>query len=103
MLLGYIEQRTDCIRKVLGASAAGIFRLLSGNFVKLVLLALAIASPIAWWAMSRWLLDFAYRIEIEWWMFAVAGLTAIAIALLTVSWQAIKAAVVNSVKSLRTE
>jgi len=99
------EQRTKeiGIRKVLGASVSGIVRMLSSDFVKLVLISIAIASPIAWWAMSRWLEDFAYRIDIQWWMFAVAGFAAVAIALLTVSWQAIKAAVANPVESLRDE
>lgn len=91
------------IRKVLGASVAGIVRLLSAEFVKLVLIALVIAIPIAWWAMSKWLEDFAYRVQIEWWMFAVTGLAAVVIALLTLSFQAIKAAIANPVKSLRNE
>ncbi len=91
------------IRKVLGASVSGIVALLSKDFVKLVLIAIAIASPIAWWAMNKWLEDFAYRIEIHWWMFAVAGLVAVAIALLTVSWQAVRAALANPVDSLRDE
>ncbi len=91
------------IRKVLGATVAGIVGLLSTDFVKLVCLAIVIASPIAWWAMNKWLADFAYRIDIQWWMFAVAGLAAVVIALLTVSWQAIRAAVANPVKSLRDE
>jgi ABC-type antimicrobial peptide transport system permease subunit len=91
------------IRKVLGASVAGIVSLLSSEFVKLVLIALVIASPIAWWAMSKWLEDFAYRIHIQWWMFGLTGLAAITIALFTVSFQAIKAALTNPVKSLRSE
>src|SRR5690606_28357552 len=91
------------IRKVLGASIAGIVGLLSKDFIKLVCLAIVIASPMAWWAMNKWLEDFAYRIDVEWWVFAVAGLTAVAIALLTVSWQAIRAAVANPVESLRDE
>lgn len=91
------------IRKVLGASVPSIIRLLSFDFVKLVLVAVVIASPIAWWAMNQWLADFAYRIEIQWWMFAIAGLAAVLIALLTVSWQAIRAAVANPVESLRDE
>ncbi|SKB81097.1 ABC-type antimicrobial peptide transport system, permease component [Parapedobacter luteus] len=91
------------IRKVLGASVSGIVGLLSKDFVKLVLIAVVIASPIAWWAMNNWLEDFAYRIEMEWWMFAAAGLVAVVIALLTVSWQAIRAAVANPVESLRDE
>ena len=91
------------IRKVLGATVVGIVGLLSKDFLKLVILAVVIATPIAWWAMDRWLEDFAYRIDIQWWMFAVAGLTAVAIALFTVSWQAVKAAVANPVDSLRDE
>jgi putative ABC transport system permease protein len=91
------------IRKVLGASVTGIVRLLSSEFVKLVLIALVIASPLAWWAMSKWLEDFAYRVSIEWWMFGLTGLAAITVALLTVSIQAIKAALANPVKSLRSE
>ncbi|WP_028298172.1 ABC transporter permease [Olivibacter sitiensis] len=91
------------IRKVLGATVSGIVGLLSKDFVKLVLIAIAIASPIAWWAMNKWLQDFSYKIEIQWWMFALAGLAAVVIALLTVATQAIKAAVANPVKSLRDE
>lgn len=99
------EQRSKeiGIRKILGASVQGITTLLSGDFVKLVLLAILIASPIAWWVMDMWLQDFAYRIPISWWMFAVAGLVAIIIALITVSFQSIKAALANPVKSLRTD
>jgi ABC-type antimicrobial peptide transport system permease subunit len=91
------------IRKVLGASVAGIVKILSSDFVKLVLIALVIASPIAWWAMNKWLQDYAYRIEIRWWMFALAGLAAVCIALLTVGFHAIKAAIANPVKALRSE
>lgn len=91
------------IRKVLGASTASITTLLSADFLKLVLVAIVIASPLAWYAMTYWLNDFAYRIEIEWWVFVVAGLTAIGIALVTVSTQSIKAALMNPVKSLKSE
>lgn len=91
------------IRKVLGASVAGIVRLLSADFIKLVLIALLVAIPIAWYAMNRWLEDFAYRIEIQWWMFALTGIMAVLIALLTVSFQSMKAALANPVKCLRSE
>lgn len=91
------------IRKVLGASVAGITQLLTKDFLKLVVAAIIIASPVAWWAMKNWLQGFAYRIDISWWMFAMAGLIAVGIALVTISWQAIKSAVANPVKSLRTE
>ncbi|MFC6103482.1 ABC transporter permease [Olivibacter domesticus] len=99
------EQRTKeiGIRKVLGASINGIVQLLSKDFIRLVFVAIVIASPIAWWAMNKWLEDFAYKIEIQWWVFAIAGMTAIIIALITVSFQAIKAAVANPTKSLRSE
>jgi len=91
------------IRKVLGASVSGITSLLSKDFIKLVLIALVIASPIAWFGMHKWLQGFAYRIDIGIWVFILAGVLAILIALLTVSFQAIKAAVANPVKSLRSE
>jgi putative ABC transport system permease protein len=99
------EQRTKeiGIRKVLGASVQGIVQMLSKDFIKLVAIAFVFATPLAWWAMHNWLQDFAYRISIEWWMFVVAGLAALIIALITVSFQAIKAALANPVKSLRTE
>ena len=99
------EQRTKeiGIRKVLGASVSGIVGLLSRDFLVLVAIAVVIASPLAWWAMNKWLEDFAYRTQISWWIFAVAGVIALLIALLTVSFQAIKAAIANPVKSLRTE
>jgi putative ABC transport system permease protein len=99
------EQRTKEIgvRKVLGASVASIVTLLSKDFLKLVFIALVIASPLAWWAMNRWLQDFAYKITIDWWVFAGAGLLAVSIALLTVSFQSVKAALKNPVKSLRSE
>ena len=91
------------VRKVLGASVQNIALLLSKDFIKLVVLALVIALPIAWWAANSWLQNFAYRINIEWWMFAAVGLFVLLIALLTVSFQAIKASIANPVKSLRTE
>ena len=91
------------IRKVLGASVGGITAMLSKDFVKLVIISIIVASPVAWWAMAKWLQDFAYRISISWWMVAVAGLSAIVIALLTISFQSIKAALTSPVKTLRTE
>ena len=91
------------IRKVLGASVANITGMLSKDFLKLVSIAIMIACPLAYYAMYKWLQDFAYRTDISWWVFAIAGIAAIAIALLTVSFQAIKAAMSNPVKSLRTE
>lgn len=99
------EQRTKEIgvRKVLGASVPNLVAMLSKDFLKLVLIASLIAFPVAWWAMHTWLQDFAYRINIEWWVFVVAAIAAILIALITVSFQAIKAALANPVKSLRTE
>jgi putative ABC transport system permease protein len=91
------------IRKVLGASVANIAAMLSKDFLKLVLISIAITSPLAWFTMEVWLRNFAYRIDVSWWVFAVAGIVALLIALLTVSFQAIKAALTNPVKSLRTE
>jgi putative ABC transport system permease protein len=99
------EQRTReiGIRKIVGASGSSIVALLSKDFLKLVTIAIVIASPIAGWTMSKWLEAFAYRIPVSWWMFAMAGGIAILIAVITISFQAIKAAVANPVKSLRTE
>jgi putative ABC transport system permease protein len=91
------------VRRVLGASAAGIVAMLAKDFVKLVALALLIAFPIAWWAMNKWLDNYVYHIHISWWMFALAGIMAIFIAFLTISYQSIKAALTNPVESLRTE
>ncbi|GEO06564.1 ABC transporter permease [Adhaeribacter aerolatus] len=91
------------IRKVLGASVLDITALISKDFVRIILVAIIIATPIAWYAMHIWLQDFAYQIKIQWWMFALAGVLAIFIALITISFLAIKAAVANPVKSLRTE
>jgi putative ABC transport system permease protein len=99
------EQRVKEIgvRKVLGASVLNIMGLLSKNFVKMVLVASVIAFPIAYWAMNKWLEDFPYRVAISWWVFALAAVVALVIALITVSFQSIKAATTNPVKSLRTE
>ena len=91
------------VRKVLGATVAGIAKLLSKDFVKLVGIAILIASPVAWWVMNRWIQIFAYRIDIAWWMFALAGLLALLIAVVTTSLQSIKAALANPVKSLKSE
>ena len=100
-----IEQRTKeiGIRKVLGASVQNVLLLVSRDFILLVGIAFIISIPVAWWAMHAWLQDFAYRIHIGWWIFALAGVTDVLIALLTISFQAIKAAIANPVKSLRTE
>ncbi|MBS1576301.1 MAG: ABC transporter permease [Bacteroidetes bacterium] len=91
------------VRKVLGASVTSIATLLSKDFLKPVLIAFVIAAPVAWWAMNKWLQSYPYRVSIHWWVFAIAGLAAVVIALLTVGYQAIKAAMSNPVKSLRTE
>ena len=91
------------IRKVLGASVTSIAALISKDFIILVIIAIVIASPVAWWAMHQWLQDFAYRTEISWSIFFIAGIIAVGIALITVSFQAIKAAMANPVKSLCTE
>jgi putative ABC transport system permease protein len=91
------------VRKVLGASAFHIAQLLSVDFVKLVIVAIIIATPVTWYVMNQWLQDYAYRINIGWSVFVIAGLSAITIALITVSFQSVKAAIVNPVKNLRTE
>jgi putative ABC transport system permease protein len=91
------------VRKVLGASVYGLIALLSKDFLKLVVISIIIATPLAWWAMNKWLQDFSYRVTIGWWVFVLAGFIALLIALLTVSSHAIKAALSNPVKSLRTE
>ncbi|HXD77476.1 MAG TPA: ABC transporter permease [Puia sp.] len=91
------------IRKVLGASVPDIVSMLSRDFIWLVGLAILIASPVAWWFMHRWLQDFAYRVSISWWIYAIAGVAAIGIALLTVSYQAIRAATANPVDSLKAD
>lgn len=99
------EQRTKEIgvRKVLGASVTSVVALLSKDFLKLVAIAIVIASPIAWYTMNAWLQDFAYKIDISWWVFALAGLLAVAIALFTVSFQSVRAALRNPVESLQSE
>ena len=98
-----LRMKEISIRKVLGASVNEIFRLLSKDFLRPVVIASIIAFPLAWWAMHKWLEDFAYRINMAWWVFAMAGILSVLIALVTVSYQAIRAAVANPVKSLRTE
>ena len=108
-LLGLISfmavQRTKeiGIRKTLGASVQSIVRLLSGDFLMLVIIAFILASPAAWYFMNQWLQNFAYRIQIDWWIFLLAGTIAVIIALLTISTQAVKAAIANPVKALRSE
>jgi putative ABC transport system permease protein len=99
------ERRTKeiGIRKVLGASVQNVVGMLSKDFLKLVIIASVIAFPIAWYAMSQWLQDFAYHTEINWWIFAMAGAITVIIALVTVSFQSVKAALMNPVKSLRSE
>jgi putative ABC transport system permease protein len=97
------RQKEIGIRKVLGASVKGVITLLSKDFIQLVLIAIVIAVPIAWYAMDKWLQNFAYHVGITWWMFALAGLLAVAIALVAVGAQSVKAALMNPVKSLRSE
>jgi putative ABC transport system permease protein len=91
------------VRKVLGASVGGIAALLSKDFLKLVLVSFVVAAPVAWLAMFTWLKDYPYRVEIKWWVFATAALLSTGIALLTVSYQAVKAGLANPAKSLRSE
>ncbi|RPE07985.1 FtsX-like permease family protein [Chitinophaga lutea] len=91
------------IRKVLGASVTNIVTMLSGDFIKLVLISIVIACPVAWYAMHTWLSGFAYRIDLQWWMFALAGLAAICIALMSVGVQSVKAALMNPVKTLHAD
>ena len=100
-----IEQRTKeiGIRKVLGASVQNVLLLVSKDFLLLVGIAFLISVPVTWWAMHNWLQDFAYRINIQWWVFILAGFVAILISIITISFQAIKAAIANPVKSLRSE
>jgi putative ABC transport system permease protein len=91
------------IRKVLGASAQSLLLLLSTDFLKLIIISLVLAIPVGWYIMNQWLQDYAYRINIGWWVFAFAGITALIIAIATISIQVLKAVVMNPVKSLRTE
>jgi len=105
-LIAYtIEQRTKeiGIRKVLGASVIGIISLLAKDYLKLVGIAFLIAAPFSWFFMNDWLNDFAYRIELEWWMFVVAGLAAVVIAFATIGVQSMKAALRNPVKAIKAE
>ncbi len=88
---------------MLGASVGSVVTMLSKDFLKLVLIAVFFAFPLAWWAMNSWLQDFSYRINITWWVFVIAALLAILVALLTISFQAVKAATANPVKNLRNE
>jgi putative ABC transport system permease protein len=98
-----VKTREIGIRKVLGASVAGIVRLLAVEFMLLIGVAIVIATPLAWYAMNKWLQDFAYRIDMQWWVFIISGASAIIIAFLTVGFQSVKAALANPVKSLRSE
>lgn len=91
------------IRKILGATVKDIVATLSSGFLVMVGVSVLIAIPIAWWVMNKWMEDFAFRVNIGWWMFAIVGIIALFIAFVTVSFQAIKAAIANPVKSLRTE
>lgn len=97
------RRKEIAIRKTMGASTIDIVSLLSKDFFKLVLIAILIAVPIGWYTMNQWLADFAYRIELQWWMFALAGLLAVLITFLTISFQSVKAALMNPVRSLRSE
>jgi putative ABC transport system permease protein len=103
MFMAELRTKEIGVRKVLGASVSSIVTLLSQDFLKLVVIAILIASPVAWYGMHSWLQDFAYHTEINWWVFALAGILSIAIALFTVSFQSVKAALMNPVKSLKSD
>ena len=100
-----IAQRTKEIgvRKVLGASVAGITGMLAKDFLKVVAVSFLIAAPLAWWTMRQWLADFTYRVDVQWWIFLAAGTVAIAVAFLTVGFQSVRAALANPVQSLRSD
>ena len=105
-LIGYTTERRTKeigIRKVLGATVVGITGMLAKDFLKLVVAAVLVAAPLAWFFMSRWLMDFEYRIDLEWWVFALAGLAAVLVTFLTVGFQSVRAALANPVQSLRSE
>ncbi|MDE0561221.1 ABC transporter permease, partial [Algoriphagus sp. NF] len=91
------------IRKVLGASVLGVVSLISGDFIKLILISILIAVPISWFVVKEWVNDFAYQIELDWWVFVLAALSAIVVALFTISTQATKAALINPAKTLKSE
>jgi ABC-type antimicrobial peptide transport system permease subunit len=91
------------VRKVLGASVSGIVSLLSRDFLRLVIISFFIAAPLAWWAMHKWLQAYPYRVSIQWWVFVMAGVLSMGIAVATVSWQALRAALANPARSLRSE
>jgi ABC-type antimicrobial peptide transport system permease subunit len=103
VLTAYQRTKEIGVRKVLGASVGGIVTLLSREYLRLVAFAILIATPIAWWAMTKWMENFAYKIHLDWWLFAIAGVSAMAVAFITVGFHALKAASVNPVDSLRTE
>ena len=100
---GGIEDKGNGNPQAIGATAFNIFGLFSIDFVKLVVIALVIASPVAFYGMKEWLKDFTYKVDINWWIFALTGVAVIAIALITISFQSVRAALMNPVKALRSE